>query len=147
MSISLQDRVEFLTVYVREAHPVDPTQAATPTNQRAGILVRQPTSLAERCSVAERCRTALHLRSKMVVDGIDNRVGTAYAAVPDRLYVIDRQGRVAYQGAPGPFGFNPSEMEQSLHLLLLDDLPAKMPTTQVPAARNGNGNAPGTPNQ
>jgi type I thyroxine 5'-deiodinase len=56
----------------------------------------------------------------MVVDEIDNRVGQAYDAAPDRLYVIDREGRVAYRGGPGPFGFNPSEMEQTLMLMLLE---------------------------
>ena len=64
---------------------------------------------------------ALHLKTPLVVDEIDNRVGETYAAIPDRLYVIDREGRIAYRGGPGPFGFNPSEMEQSLLLLLLDE--------------------------
>lgn len=56
----------------------------------------------------------------MVVDGTDNRVGKAYGGWPDRLYAIDRDGRVAYRGGPGPFGFNPREMEQSLVLMLID---------------------------
>lgn len=116
------DQVEFVTVYVREAHPVSDAVAATATNARAGILIREPKSHAERCSVADRCRTALHLQSRMVVDEIDNRTGNAYAAAPDRLYVVDRQGRIVYQGGPGPFGFNPSEMEQSLLLMLLDEV-------------------------
>jgi len=125
MHLAWKDQVEFITVYVREAHPVSDSTAATATNARTGILIRQPTSLAERCTVADRCRAALHLESTMVVDEIDNRTGNNYAAAPDRLYIVDRQGRIAYQGGPGPFGFNPSEMEQSLILLLLDqDQPA-----------------------
>lgn len=121
MSVAWKNRVEFITVYVREAHPVSEKQLATATNRRAGIMVTEPKTLDERCSLASRCRTTLHLQSTMVVDEIDNRVATAYAAAPDRLYVIDRQGKVAYQGGPGPFGFNPGEMEQSLFMLLLDE--------------------------
>ena len=114
-----KDQVEFVTVYIREAHPVD-DRPATETNSKAGILIRQPVSFGERCTVAERCYAALHLQSKLVVDEIDNRVGRAYEASPDRLYVVDREGRIAYRGGPGPFGFNPCEMEQTLLLVLLE---------------------------
>ena len=106
-------------MYVREAHPVADEQAATPTNKEAGILVKQPTTLEERNAVARRCCLALHLESPVVVDQIDNRVAKTYQAWPDRLYVIDRDGRVAYRGGPGPFGFNPNEMEQTLLLMHL----------------------------
>lgn len=57
----------------------------------------------------------------LVVDGIDDRVGIEYSGFPDRLYVIDRQGKVAYKAGRGPFGFLPREMEQSLVMLLLDE--------------------------
>src|SRR3569623_2879307 len=115
-----KDRAEFLRVYVREAHPASKEQQATSTNAKAGILIAQPTSLDERCSVADQFSKALQISMPVVVDGIDNRVGAAYASWPDRLYIVDDQGRVAYQGAPGPFGFNPREMEQALLLMLLD---------------------------
>jgi hypothetical protein len=57
----------------------------------------------------------------VVVDTMDDRVGHAYSGMPDRLYVIDRHGKVSYQGGRGPMGFIPAEMEQSLALLLLHD--------------------------
>jgi hypothetical protein len=56
----------------------------------------------------------------LLVDAIDDRVGHAYSGMPDRLYVIDRDGRVSYKGGRGPRGFKPAEMEQALILLLLD---------------------------
>lgn len=116
--------VEFVTVYVREAHPAD-DRPATPTNETAGILIKQPVTFDERCSVAKQCVATLHLQTPLVVDEIDNRVGQAYAAEPDRLYVIDMDGRIAFRGGPGPFGFNPAEMEQSLLLLLHEQNMAK----------------------
>jgi type I thyroxine 5'-deiodinase len=120
MSQQWKDQVDFVTVYVREAHPVSEDEKATATNAKAGILITEPKSLDERRGVAAHCRAALNLQSMMVVDEIDNRVANAYAAAPDRLYVVGIDGRIAYQGGPGPFGFNPSEMEQTLLLLLTE---------------------------
>ena len=56
----------------------------------------------------------------MVVDEIDDRVVHAYSAMPDRLYVIDRAGRVAYKSCRGPRGFKAGEMQQALIMLLRD---------------------------
>jgi hypothetical protein len=58
----------------------------------------------------------------LLVDELDDRVGHAYSGMPDRLYVIDRAGRVAYQGGRGPFHFRPGELEQALFLTLLEPL-------------------------
>ncbi|OYW22126.1 MAG: hypothetical protein B7Z55_05000 [Planctomycetales bacterium 12-60-4] len=122
-----REQVQFLRVYVREAHPSD-THAPTGTNARAGILIKQPTTLDERCRIADRCATDLHIETPMVVDDIDNRVGQAYGGWPDRLYLINRDGQVAYQGGPGPFAFNPRELEQNLLMLLLDQDAAAVAT-------------------
>ena len=37
----------------------------------------------------------------LLVDEPDDRVGHAYSGTPDRLYVIDREVRVAYKGGRG----------------------------------------------
>jgi alkylhydroperoxidase family enzyme len=63
----------------------------------------------------------------LVVDEMDDRVGHAYSGMPDRLYLIDRKGRIAYKGGRGPFGFKPGELEQSLVMLLLEDTSAQRP--------------------
>lgn len=117
MSRTFSDQVEFITVYLREAHPIDGLRTAA--NDRVGILVKQPISLVERAAVADRCYSTLRMKSQMVVDEMDDRVGRAYCAEPDRIYLIDDAGRVAYRGAPGPFGFNPIELEQTILLMLL----------------------------
>jgi len=41
-----------------------------------------------------------------------------YAGWPDRLYVIDGDGKIAYKGAPGPRGFKPDEIPAVLDKLL-----------------------------
>jgi hypothetical protein len=104
---------------VREAHPSEGWRLAG--NDRVGISISQPRTFEERRKVAQQCCAALEITMPLLVDTIDDRVGHAYSGMPDRLYVLDRAGKVAYQGGRGPFGFKPGEMEQSLILLLLEE--------------------------
>lgn len=111
-----KDRVDFVAVYVREAHPTDGW--ALPFNERVGISIAQPRAFEERRAAASTCCASLKSAIPMVVDEIDDRAGVAYCGMPDRLYVLDTKGRVAYKGGRGPFGYKPLEMEQALLLLL-----------------------------
>jgi hypothetical protein len=108
------DRVQFLAVYVREAHPTDGWWMP-------GLDIAQPTTSSERAKVAVRCCSTLHVTMPMLVDGLDDLVGHMYSGMPDRLYIISREGRVVYKGGRGPFGFSPGELEQSLILHLLEE--------------------------
>jgi hypothetical protein len=45
---------------------------------------------------------------------MDDAVMTAYAAHPDRLYLVDSDGRVAYAGGRGPWGFKPDELKAAM---------------------------------
>ncbi len=119
------DRVQFLAIYIREAHPTDGWRL--PSNDKAGILISQPRSTKERTEVAARCCQALQMTMPHLVDDVDDAVGRAYSGMPDRLYVIDRDGRVVYKSGRGPFGFLPGEMEQALILHLLEQDTAGAP--------------------
>jgi hypothetical protein len=110
------DRVAFYGIYVREAHPTDGWSLES--NSRIGIAVKQPASQSERFDVAEKCCTHLEMSVPLLVDELDDRVGRSYSGMPDRLYLIDRDGKVAYKGGRGPYGYKPAELEQSLILLL-----------------------------
>ena len=44
---------------------------------------------------------------------MDNKAGTAYAAMPERLYVVV-DGKIVYEGDLGPFGYKLEEVEQYL---------------------------------
>jgi hypothetical protein len=129
------DRVAFVAVYVREAHPTDGWRMGS--NDQAGIAFRQPREKTERDAVAHKCCAALEITMPLVVDGIDDAVGHTYSGMPDRLYVIDRTGKVAYKSGRGPFGFKPGEMEQALAMLLLDEAG---PLKQAP--KNGANDGP-----
>lgn len=112
------DVAEFVAVYVREAHPTDGWRE--PGNDAVGISFEQPKRHDERASIAGECCSKLEINMPLLVDDINDRVGHAYSGMPDRLYVIDRSGRVVYKGGRGPFGFKPGEMEQALVMLLMD---------------------------
>jgi Iodothyronine deiodinase/EF hand len=110
------DRATFLMIYVREAHPSDGWRMEV--NDKLGVTVRQPRTYDERDAVAQTCSKSLGLGFPMVVDRIDDPVNNRYSGLPSRLYLIDRQGKVAYKSGRGPFGFRPGELEHSLVLLL-----------------------------
>src|SRR5438128_1579046 len=90
------------------------------SNDKVGITFAQPRTTKERVGIAQKCCSTLKMTMPLLIDEMDDRVGHAYSGMPDRLYVIGRDGRVVYKGGRGPFGFNAGEMEQALVLHLLD---------------------------
>ena len=114
-----KDRATFVMVYVREAHPTDGWRMES--NDRVGATTAQPKSYEERADVAQKCGKLFNLGFPMLVDTIDDAVGARYSGMPGRLYVIDRDGKVAFKSGRGPYLFKPAELEQSLVLLLQED--------------------------
>lgn len=112
------DRVNFLMIYVREAHPENGWKMAS--NTKAGVAVVQPQSLEERTAVAEAFCSRLEPRMPVVVDDVNDSVGHAYSGMPARLYLIDRESRIAFKSGRGPFGFKPDELEQAIVMNLLE---------------------------
>jgi type I thyroxine 5'-deiodinase len=111
-----RDRVEFLVVYIEEAHPVDAWQVSA--NLEDDVLVATTRTEDERYRAAGLCITKLGIELPALIDDTDNRVERAYTAWPDRLYVIDRNGLIAHKSAAGPFGFKPADVEATLKRIL-----------------------------
>ncbi len=111
-----RDEVEFVVVYIREAHPEDGWVVSM--NRSDGIEIVDPTTNAEREAVATTCAIRLQIEMPVVIDDVDDRIASAYGALPDRLYLVGRGGQVAYQGEPGPFGFQPAELEKAIEAAL-----------------------------
>ena len=114
-----KDDAVFLGVYVREAHPTDGWKMDS--NAKVGVSVAQPRTYEQRTAVASQCHALLKPSIPLRVDEIDDPAGNAYSGMPARLYVIDREGRVAYKSGRGPFGFKTGEMEQALVMTLIDE--------------------------
>ena len=104
--------MEFFIVYIREAHPEDGWQM--PINVDEGVVFAQPTTFDERAHVAESCVLHLDLKIPTLIDDMDDRTEKSYAALPDRLYLIDARGKIAFASAPGPWGFLPEELEAAI---------------------------------
>ncbi len=107
-----RDQLSFCVVYIREAHPEDGW--VLNVNRDLDISVDDPTTDEERHDVAAAGALRLNIRIPVVIDAIDDRIARAYGALPDRLYLIGRGGEVAFQGAPGPMGFRPKELEAAI---------------------------------
>ena len=104
--------VAFFIIYIKEAHPEDGWVLGP--NRAEDIAVMDPSSAEERSTVADTCVVKSAIRIPTLIDGMDNAVASAYGGWPDRLYLIGRDGRVAFQGDPGPFGFIPEKLEVAI---------------------------------
>jgi type I thyroxine 5'-deiodinase len=103
------EHADFLTVYIKEAHPLDEWQMDS--NVEEDVCYRQPRSLAERVAIANDFVTRFRYPLPLLVDDMGNEANALYAGWPERLYVIEPGGAIAYKGEPGPFGFHPEEVE------------------------------------
>ncbi len=83
-------------------------------NERDAVLFRQHRSMEERVEVARVCMVKMALDMPAAVDEMDDAVARRYAAMPERLYLVDRDGRVAYKGGIGPMFFRPKEWEAAI---------------------------------
>ncbi len=78
------------------------------------MIFQNPASAAEREQVASSCVRKLHIAMPALIDSMANQVERDYTGWPDRLYLIDTKGRVAYKSMAGPFGFQPANLGNAL---------------------------------
>lgn len=116
--------VQFINVYIREAHPIDGWWLGRRLTRgiikkvfpfpKASMEHYDPKTIEERQEVAGECQAAIQLGVRTYIDEMDDRVNRAYAAWPTRLYLIGLDGRVAYAGGLGPYGFKPAELQAAI---------------------------------
>jgi hypothetical protein len=107
-----KDRAEFFVVYIEEAHASDMWQMDS--NIKDKVIFTRPKDFHEREVLASSCVRKLGLEFPALVDSFDNATERAFTGWPDRLYVIDKNGNVAYKSDPGPFGFEPDKVKELL---------------------------------
>ena len=120
------DDVQFLFVYCREAHAADSTRPA-------GKDVEQPVSTEERRQVAVEFLNDMKLKIPALLDNIDDKTSKDYASLPDRMYLVGRDGKIAYAGARGPRGFKPDELERAIKKELSKNVPTDVGDTSKDA--------------
>ena len=84
------------------------------SNVKDKVVFASPKNLGERQEVAGMCVRKLGIKFPALVDDFSNRAEMEYTGWPDRIYLIDNDGRVAYKSRPGPFGFHPDELKTAL---------------------------------
>lgn len=104
MAADNADLVDFVFVYIEEAHPTDGW--AFPDNH----VISQHRTIKDRIAAAARL-AVLELPPNMTVvaDTMTDELNLAYGGLFERLYVVHR-GTVAYQGERGCAGFRPGEV-------------------------------------
>lgn len=103
-------------MYIQEANLSDIWQMSS--NVRDGVIFATPRTDGERLGIAESCVRRLGIRFPALIDGMDDSVERRYTGWPDRLMLIDIDGRLVFKTEPGPFGFEPSQLEAALSRLL-----------------------------
>ena len=117
MAEKYKGKVEFRLVYIREAHATDQWQVDK--NIKEKVLLESAKTQEMKDDYATSCVRTLGIKFPAVVDNMENSTESSYTAWPDRLYLVGKNGRIAYKSAPGPAGFKPAEIaaaiEETLH--------------------------------
>ena len=125
LQLKFSGLADFITVYIAEAHPRERP------NFRGNIDISTHRLLEDRVKAASVLQDVMRGDDNtIVVDTMDNLACAAYAALPERLYIVldDRivlevsivlftlisYLSAATQGGVGPFGYNLAEIEAYL---------------------------------
>jgi type I thyroxine 5'-deiodinase len=84
------------------------------SNIRDQVVFASPKNEEERAVIAGACVRKLGIKFPAVLDEFGDSTEKAYTGWPDRMYLINSQGKVAYKSRPGPFGFNPDELTAAI---------------------------------
>ena len=94
-----KDRADFLTVYVREAHPTDEWQMKS--NLKDDVCYAQPKTLEQRVIIANDFVKRFKYPVPFALDDMSNAADLTYSAWPERLYIIDENGEKVGPGVTG----------------------------------------------
>lgn len=121
---SYNGHIEFLIVYIREAHP-----EMLKEGHKTGVVGR-PDDIDERVILATECTTEFKFTIPMVIDDMDGKVNSDYQAAPVRVTIIDIDGKVAFYAGRGPFDFRLPPVERTIKKLIANG--GRMPPPPEP---------------
>ena len=99
-----KDIAEFRLVYISEAHAIDDRR---PVPYAVEKNISEHTTYGERCSVAGRLLTDEKLTIPSIIDKMDNKVAEVYDAHPNRVFLIQKDGKLGVAAGTGPRGWRP----------------------------------------
>ena len=97
--------VDFITVYIKEIHALDSW------HMDSVVDYNQPTTLDERKLACDKLIDLYNPTMPIVMDNMKDEACSEYAALPERLYII-QEGVVRYVGGNGPHNYNLEEVEE-----------------------------------
>ena len=106
------DVAEFAIIYIKEAHAEDEWRMDSNTEDE--VIYSQPTTFDERLEIARSFLEEMGVETTTLVDDIRNTANACYAAWPERIYIIETDGTIAYKGGMGPFYFEPEDIDRYL---------------------------------
>jgi type I thyroxine 5'-deiodinase len=84
------------------------------SNVKDEVCYAQPKTLEQRVAIANDFTRRFKFPLPFGIDDMTNAANDAYAAWPERFYIIDQSGRIAYRGGMGPFNYKPAEVREWL---------------------------------
>jgi cytochrome c-type biogenesis protein CcmH/NrfG len=111
------DRVKFLLVYIREAHPQGESWPST-VNEREKVNLPEARTESERVAHAALAQKRLDIAYEVTVDGMDGLLESAFGAFPSHAFVIDATGKVVFATALDEGRLQPSALESVLEAAL-----------------------------
>ena len=84
------------------------------SNVKDDVCYAQPKNLEQRVYIANDFIKRYKYPVPFGIDDMSNAAEGAYSAWPERLYVIDENGHIAYKGGNGPFKYDPKEVRSWL---------------------------------
>ena len=78
----------------------------------------KPENYTQRVALGSTCVRKLGIEMPALVDDFENSTEIAYTGWPDRLYIVDKEGRIVHKSGAGPFGFDVPAMEADLKALV-----------------------------
>jgi type I thyroxine 5'-deiodinase len=106
------------------------------SNVKDKVIFASPKTEEERAFVAGACVRKLGIEFPAVLDEFGNSTERAYTGWPDRIYLIDSQGRIAYKSKPGPFGFKPEQLQMALSRALPTEASIEKSEVHLPGHRS-----------
>ncbi len=86
-------------VYTREAHPKNGWKI------KGMSRIRDPRTISQRQRAAGRCTSDFGFDFPTLVDDMLDSTAVRYAAWPERIFVVNPDGRIGFAGGCGPSNF------------------------------------------
>jgi len=102
--------VDFVTIYIEEAHPAERGHFS------GNIPISTHPHMEARVEAAKNLKEDAGAKLEgcsILVDPMDNRANMAYAAFPERLYVV-LDGKIVFVGGTGPANYDVRAVDEFL---------------------------------